>query len=183
MRVHYRPSSTMRNDLNRTNLLWLAAVLAAAASMVASCASTYDSIADQLLANTQKQTDQGLLKLENLAVTIARLQDSQATDNRGDLANAKTQASYASNMDFYDNLQSSLSVLDARMTAMPDLSTPRLADALSELEKNAGQVRATHAAQNLLSADYLRASRQILDQQFRALTVYELTVRNGGKPQ
>lgn len=173
----------MRNDFKKADLLWLAAVLAAAASMLAACAPAYDGIADQLLADTQKQADQGLLKLENLAMTIERLTQSSAADDRKALANAKTDASYASNMDFYNNLQSSLSVLDARMTAMPDLSTPKLADALSQLEKNASEVRTTHATQNFLSADYLKASRQILDQQFRALTVYELTIRSGGKPQ
>ncbi len=173
----------MRNDPKRTDLLWLAAVLAAVTSMLASCAPAYDSIADQLLADTQKQADQRLLRLENLAMTIERFTESSAADDRNALADAKTQASYASNMDFYNNLQSSLSVLDARMTAMTDLSTPKLTDALSKLEKNAGEVRTTHATQNVLSTDYLKASRQILDQQFRALTVYELTIRSGGKPQ
>src|SRR5579863_6564505 len=122
----------MRNDPKRTDLLWLAALLAAAASMLGSCAPAYDSIADQLLADTQKQADQGLLKLENLAMTIEQLTQSSAADDRGALANAKAQASYASNMDFYNNLQSSLSVLDARMTAMPDLSTPKLTDRSEE---------------------------------------------------
>ncbi|HEV3109752.1 MAG TPA: hypothetical protein VGY99_04580 [Candidatus Binataceae bacterium] len=174
----------MRNDPKRTPLrLCLAAVLAALALMLAACTPAYDSIADQLLADTQKQADQELLRLENLAMIIDRLTQSSAADDCQALANAKTQASYASNMDFYDNLQSSLLVLDARMTAMPDLSTPKLTDALSQLEKNAGEVRTSHATQNFLSADYLKASRQVLDQQFRALTVYELTIRGGGQPQ
>ena len=66
----------MRNEPKRTHLLWLAAVLAAVASMLAACAPTYDGIADQLLTDTQKQADQGLLKLENLAMTIERLTQS-----------------------------------------------------------------------------------------------------------
>ncbi|HEY2107753.1 MAG TPA: hypothetical protein VGH29_18290 [Candidatus Binataceae bacterium] len=161
---------------------WLVAVLAAA-STLAACAPAYDSIADQLVADTQKQADQGLLKLENLAMTIDRLTQSRAADDRKALADAKVRASYASNMDFYNDLQSSLCVLDARMTATPELSTAKLTNALSRLEENASEVRTAHASQNLLSADYLKASRQMLDQQFRALTVYELTIRSGGKPQ
>ena len=163
-------------------MLWLTAAFAAAASILAGCAPAYDIIADQLLADTQKQTDQGLMKLENLAMTIDRLAQSSTADDRKALADARDQASYSSNMDFYNNLQSSLSALDARMTATSDLSTPKIADAISRLEQNASEVRTTHAAQNLLSADYLKASRQILDQQFRALTVYELTIRSGSKP-
>ena len=68
------------------------------------------------------------------------------------------------------------------MTALPDLSTPKLNTALADLDKNVGQIRATHASENLLGAEYVKASRQLIDQQFKALTVYELTIKGGSKP-
>jgi hypothetical protein len=169
----------MRKKVSRILLL---ATCAAMASMFASCAPTYDSIADQMLADTQKQADDGLLRLETLATRINSLEKNHdATDQRA-LTEAKKQASYASNIDFYDKLQSSITALDTRMTAMPDLSTPKLHNALSDLEKNVTEVRSTHASESMLSADYAKESRQILDQQFKALTVYELTIKGGSKP-
>jgi len=169
----------------RTNrsLIFFAVVFALLMSTLTSCAPTYDSIADQMLVNTQKQADDGLLNLENLETRIDFLKKSSNPNDRKTLADAEKQASYASNMDFYNNLQSSLTTLDTRMTAMPDLSTPKLTNALSALENNVNDIRSTHASQNHLSADYVKESEQILDQQFKALTVYELTIKGGSKPQ
>jgi hypothetical protein len=155
---------------------------AAMVSILASCAPTYDNIADQMLADTQKQADTGLLKLQTLATTIGTLQNSSNSNDQKALAEAKKQASYTANADFYDQLQSSISALETRMTALSDLSTPKLNTALGDLEKNLAQVRSTHATENLLGAEYLKASRQLLDQQFKALTVYELTIKGGSKP-
>jgi hypothetical protein len=69
------------------------------------------------------------------------------------------------------------------MTANPGLSTPKLSTALSDLEKNVDLLRSTHASQNILSADFAKEGRQLLDQQFKALTVYELTIKSGSNPQ
>ena len=98
------------------------------------------------------------------------------------MVEAKKEASYGANIDFYDGLQSSVIALETRMTASPDLSTPKLTTALDDLEKNVNDVRSTHASENILGADYVKSSRQILDQQFKALTVYELTIKSGSKP-
>lgn len=171
---HFRPNHS---------LLLFTVLCAALVSTLISCAPTYDSIADQMLVTTQKQADDGLLNLETLATRIDVLQKSSNPDDRKALVDAEKKASYASNMDFYNNLQSSLTTLDTRMTAMPDLSTPKLTNALSALENNVGEIRSTHASQNLLSADYVKESKQIIDQQFKALTVYELTIKSGSKPQ
>ncbi len=160
----------------------LGVACAAMLSVLASCAPTYDNIADQMLADTQKQADAGLLKLETLATTIDSMQNNRDPDAQKVVADAKKQASFASNTDFYDQLQSSLSALQTRMTAMPDLSTPKLNTALADLDKNVGQIRSTHATENLLGVEYVKASRQLLDQQFKALTVYELTIKGGSKP-
>jgi hypothetical protein len=166
----------------RIPLISLIAACFAMLSMLASCAPTYDSIADQMLADTQKQADDGLLKLESLKRRIDSLQNSRDANDQIAVADAKKQASYASNMDFYDKLQSSITALDTRMTAISDLSTPKLNTALSDLEKNVTEVRSTHASETILGADYVKDSRQILDQQFKALTVYELTIKGGSKP-
>ncbi|HXR34614.1 MAG TPA: hypothetical protein VN754_01620 [Candidatus Binataceae bacterium] len=168
---------------NKLPLISLFVAFAATVTILASCAPTYDSIADQMLVDTQKQADDGLLKLESLAVMIDTLGKSPNASDQKAVADARRQASYGSNMDFYNNLQSSLTTLDTRMTATPDLSTPKLNNALSNLEKNVNEVRTTHAAENTLGADYVKASKQILDQQFKALTVYELTIKSGSKPQ
>lgn len=163
--------------------LWFICVLPAAATLVSSCAPTYDSIADQMVVSTQKQADDGLLKLENTSYTIETLPKSQNPADQKSVAAAKAQASYAANVDFYSGLQSSLIALDARMTALPDLSTPKLTDALSKIETNVNAIRELHQQENILHSAYLRSARQILDQQFKVLTVYELTIKNGSKPQ
>jgi len=152
-------------------------------SMLASCAPTYDNIADQMLVDTQKQADDGLLKLENLGKQIDNLKKSPNASDRKAIADAETQASYASNIDFYSKLQSSMTVLDARMTSNPDLSTQKITTSLGDLEKNIESTRQVHASQNTLGPDFAKEMRQTLDQQFKALTVYELTIKNGSKPQ
>jgi hypothetical protein len=170
----------------RKNLLLILSVAACSAPMpmvLLSCAPTYDSIADQVLVDSEKQADDGLLKLETLSARIDGLEKSSKPSDRKALVEAKQQASYASNTDFYNNLESSLTTLDTRMTAMPNLSTPKLSAALSALEDNVAEIRSTHASEDILSVDYLKQAKEILDQQFKALTVYELTIKSGSKPQ
>lgn len=152
-------------------------------AMLTSCAPTYDDVADQMLVDTQKQADDGLLKLENLGHQIGNLTKSPSTSDRKAIAEAEAQASYASNIDFYSKLQSSITVLAARMTSNPDLSTQKIATSLGDLEKNIDSTRQVHATQNTLAPDFAKEIRQTLDQQFKVLTVYELTIKNGTKPQ
>jgi hypothetical protein len=75
----------MRKKVSRILLL---ATCAAMASMFASCAPTYDNIADQMLADTQKQADDGLLRLETLATRINSLAGCGKTGIRGDFPRA-----------------------------------------------------------------------------------------------
>jgi hypothetical protein len=152
-------------------------------AILTSCAPTYDSVADQMLVDTQKQADDGLLKLENLGQEIDNLKKSSNTSDQKAVAEAEAQARYASNIDFYSELQSSMTVLAARMTSNPDLSTQKIWTSLEDLEKNIDSTRLLHATQNTLSPDFAREMRQTLDQQFKVLTVYELTIKNGAKPQ
>jgi hypothetical protein len=170
----------MRRTIIRVSLL---ATCLAMLPMLAACAPTYDNIADQMLADTQKQADDGLLKLQTLAVTINALDQSKDANDQKAVATARTQASYAANLDFYDQLQASITALDTRMTAMSDLSTPGLNTALSALEKNVEGIRSTHSSEKTLGAEYAKESRLILDQQFKSLTVYELTIKAGSKPK
>jgi hypothetical protein len=113
-----------------------------------------------MLADTQKQADDGLLKLETLATTINSLEKNRDANDLKAATDATKQASYASNIDFYNKLQSSITVLDTRMTAMSDLSTPKLNNALANLEKNVDEVRSTHESENILSADYASPPRR-----------------------
>jgi hypothetical protein len=150
-------------------------------TMLTSCAPTYDSIADQMLVDTQKQADDGLLKLENLGNQIDGLKMSHNASDQKAMAEAEAQASYASNIDFYSKLQSSMTVLDARMTSNPDLSTQKISTSLADLEKNIDATRQVHVAENVLKPDFVKQMRQTWDQQFKVLTVYELTIKNGSK--
>jgi hypothetical protein len=169
--------------LNKIVAIWLVLASPVAASILSSCAPTYDDIADKMLTDTQQQADDGLLKLESLATTIeTKSQNSDAASKKA-VDDAKQKASYAANTDFYNQLQSSLTALDARMTAIPDLSTPSMKNALSQLTNNVEEIRTLHAKQDILGAAYVRSARQILDQQFKTLTVYELTLKSGSKPE
>jgi hypothetical protein len=176
------------NMLNRPTaqalfLIGLIAAATAMGAMLAACAPTYDNVADQMLVDTQKQADDGLTKLENLENEIDRLKKSTNSADKKALTDAEAQAGYASNIDFYSKLQSSTTALDDRITSNPDLSTQKIAPALKALEDNIESVRQTHATQNALSPDFAKLTRQQMDQQFKALTVYELTIKNGSKPQ
>jgi hypothetical protein len=161
--------------------LILALSIAAAAPVA--CAPVYDDIADKMLVDTQKQADDGLLKLENLATTIEAGGPKADAKSKKAADDVRDKARYAANTDFYNALQSSLGTLAARMTALPDVSTPSVGDALSKLEENVAEIRALHAEQDILSAAYVRNARRILDQQFKTLTVYEVTLKSGSKPK
>jgi hypothetical protein len=164
-------------------ILCVVAIIPAAVGLLVSCAPTYDAIADQMLADTQKQADEGLIKLQYFSMTIDSLAHSTNANDIKTLADDKTKASYPSNTEFYADLQASIQTLEIRMTATPDLSTTKLTNAFTQLESNVETIRALHASQNILGAAYLKDARQILDQQFKALTVYELTIKSGSKPQ
>jgi hypothetical protein len=153
------------------------------APMLPGCAPTYDNITDQMLVDTQKQADDGLLKLESLGDQVDSLKKTHNTSDQKALADAQDRASYASNIDFYSKLESSMTVLDARMTSNPDLSTPKITASLTDLTKNIDSVREVHASQNTLGPDFAKEMRNTLDQQFKVLTIYELTIKNGSKPQ
>jgi hypothetical protein len=152
-------------------------------AILTSCAPTYDNVADQMLVDTEKQADDGLLKLENLGHQIDNLKKSPNASDQKAVAEAEAQASYASNIDFYSKLQSSMTALATRITSNPDLSTQKISTSLEELEKNIDSTRQLHATRNTLSSDFAKEMRQTLDQQFKTLTVYELTIKNGTKPQ
>jgi hypothetical protein len=169
--------------LERGFIIRLVLIVTIATSALGSCAPTYDDIADKMLADTQKQADDGLLKLESLARTIEAVPQNADAKSKKAIDDAKEKAGYAANMAFYDGLQSSLSALADRMTALDDLTTPSMSNALSKLEANVEEMRTLHAKQDILSAAYVRSARQILDQQFKTLTVYELTLKSGAKPK
>jgi hypothetical protein len=165
----------------KTLLLMAGSLLMSA--MLPSCAPTYDNVADQMLVNTQQQADGGLLKLETLGNEIGNLRTSRNASDRKAVAEAEAQASYAFNINFYCTLQSSMTVLAARVTSNPSLSTQKIATSLGDLEKNIDSIRQVHTTQNTLAPDFAKEMRQTLDQQFKVLTVYELTIKNGTRPQ
>src|SRR5262249_20271406 len=120
-------------------------------AILASCAPTYDDVGDQMLVDAQKQADDGLIRLENLERQIDELKKRPNASEQKDRADAESQASYESNIDFYSKLQSSMAVLAARMTSNPDLSTQKIGTALENLDKNIDSTREVHEAQNSLS--------------------------------
>jgi len=167
----------------KNKLLGSLVVCICLSAMLMACAPTYDNIADQMLADTQKQADDGFLNLETLGHTIESLKHSSNPDDKNSLAEAEKQAVYSSNMGFYNKVESSIIALDTRITSMPDASTPKITEALSQIETSVNNARDLHAKQNTLSSDFSKLTRQQLDQQFKALTVYELTIKNGKTPK
>jgi hypothetical protein len=153
-------------------------LMASASILTSSCAPTYDNIADQMLVDTQKQADEGLLKLQSVSRKTVIHNTPNGQDIRCDKA-----ATYSSNRDFYDKLQSSVSALNTRITALKGLSTPTIASTLSGLQIGIHNLRVTHEAQKCLTADAVDNSKDLIDQQFKALTVYELTIKNGSRPK
>jgi hypothetical protein len=148
-----------------------------------SCVPAYDNVADQILVDAQKQADEGLLRLENLGNEIINLKSSPHVSDSKTIAEAEAQASYASNIDFYSKLESSIRLLAERITSNPDLSIKKITPSLDNLEKNIDATRQVHATENTLTPDFAREMRQTLDQQFKVLTVYEVTIKSGTRPQ
>lgn len=160
-------------------------VFAFASLLLLSCAPSYDATADQMLVDTQKQADGGLITLENLGAEIQHLKGlkNPRPEDQKILAGDETQASYSSNIEFYSSLQASAGALDQRITSNPDFSVTRIQTSLQDIEKNIEAIRNQHATANIISPAYAKNARDLLDQQFKALTVYELQIKNGTKPQ
>jgi hypothetical protein len=177
------PKATLSRGASQTITLGL--VFAFVSLQLMSCAPTYDATADQMLADPQKQADDGLFKLENLGREIQNLKglENPSPEDQKTLAADEEHASYSSNIGFYSSLQASALVLDQRITSNPDFSVTRIQTSLQDLEKNVDKVREQHAKAKTISPAYARGARELLDQQFKALTVYELQIKNGSKPQ
>jgi hypothetical protein len=151
--------------------------------MLAACAPTYDDKADQMLVDLQKETDDGLIKLETVAQQATAFKNSGSTDAAAKkaLSDAQTKLTYAANIDWYASVLSDLTALEARMTASPDFSTSSLNTTLADLRKNIELFQAQHAKANSVSPDATKLTRQTLDQQFKTLTVYMVTLKSGKK--
>jgi chromosome segregation ATPase len=191
---------------------------------VTACAPTYDSTADQMVVNTEKTLDDGLVKLEGLKASIdstraavdsnkadavalsAEIASLKASKNPSDkqaladaqkalaasqkaladhqkvLSDYETQASYASNIGFYDTLQSQIIQMKSRITSSPDYSTPAISTSIEKLQSNVAQLRAVHLKKNVLDVSFLQGMQVALDQEFMTLNKYELTIKNGKTP-
>jgi hypothetical protein len=162
---------------------WFRLILILIGANLICCAPVYDATADKMLADTQMQADEGLIRLENLGNEIQRIKGSPTTEDQKTLAEDEAQASYSANIGFYSSLQASVETLDDRITSNPDFSTNSIATALQALKDNVDLVRQNHASSHTISPKVAQHAREILDQQFKALTVYELQIKNGTNPQ
>ena len=94
----------LRKTLLQTAVLGL--IFALGSLSLVSCAPTYDATADQMLVNTQKETDDGLIRLEDLGTEIQYLKSLKepSPEDQKTLAEDEKQASYSSNIGFYSSL-------------------------------------------------------------------------------
>jgi len=150
---------------------------------LAACAPTYDDTADKMLVSLQQQTDDGLIKLETLAQQVQAYQSAPSNDPAAKkaLADAQAKLTYAANIEWYASVLSALTALEARMTASPDFSSSSISDSLAKIRENIELFQAQHARSNTVTASTAKTARQILDQQFKALTVYIVTLKSGKK--
>lgn len=134
--------------------------------LVAGCAAPlYDEQTDQEITAVQREVDSWLVTL----TALSSRHDKASIDK----------ASYAQNSDYYDKIDSDLTILRTRMLASPDPSAAKLAPIFDNLAATITDLRKVHEAQDRISAAALVATRNQLNAQFSILLTYELALKKG----
>ena len=134
--------------------------------LVAGCAAPlYDEQTDKEITSLQREVDGRLTAL----ISLSRSRDKAAIQK----------ASYAQNSDFYDKVDSDLTILRTRMLASADPSAAKLAPIFDNLAASIADLRRVHEAQDRLGAAALVATRNQLNAQFSTLLTYELALKKG----
>jgi hypothetical protein len=132
----------------------------------AGCAAPlYDEQTDKEITALQREIDSRLVAL----ITLSRSHDK----------NSAEKASYAQNSDFYDKVESDLTILRTRMLASADRSAAKLAPVFDNLAASIADLRKVHEMQGRLGAVALVATRNQLNAQFSILLTYELSLKSG----
>lgn len=164
------------------------ALLLAGLVALAGCAPTYDELADQSIADLQHKVDAKIVQLISLDRRIRALPGPSTPA----AARLKDGASYAANVDFYDDVDSSLTSAQMQVDRSPDLATSKVDQVFKDLRAMlvdgpaAGSpptsMQAVHAAQDGLSEPFLRSTRAQVNADFAVLMQYEATIKAGKTP-
>lgn len=137
--------------------------------LVAGCAvPLYDEQTDKEITALQREVDGRLTAW----ITLARSHDTASV----------AKLSYAQNSEFYDQVDTDLTVLRTRMLASADPSSAKLAPVFDNLAASIGDLRKVHEAQDRLGAAALVATRNQFNAQFSTLLTYELVLKKGAAP-
>ena len=156
---------------------------------LAACAPAYDLQADQGITAVQHSVDGKIVSLISLDQKIHNFHGGGTPAEQKALAKARDDASYDANVAFYDATDTDLTSAQMRVDALPNRATPKIDqtfDALRDVLLSAPQggadptsMRAVHAAQDHLSAAYLRSLRTQSNALFSTLIQYEATLKTG----
>ena len=108
----------------------------------------------------------------------ARSQPGQVSAQ--DLTAVSKDASFAANIAFYADVETDLSLLQARLLANGDRSAPRIAAAAGNAASAVKRVHDLHEKDGVPSVSYLETARLTIDQAFQPLTLYQAQLRSGG---
>src|SRR5690348_17298358 len=137
--------------------------------LVPACAAPlYDEQTDREITALQREVDGRLTAW----ITLARSHDQTPVDK----------LSYRQNSEFYDQVDTDLTVLRTRMLASADPSAAKLVPVFDNLAASIGDLRKAHEAQDRLGAAALVATRNQLNAQFSTLLTYELALDKGTAP-
>ena len=137
--------------------------------LIAGCAAPlYDEQTDKEITGLQREVDSRLTAW----ITLARSHDTTSV----------AKLSYSQNSEFYDQVDTDLTVLRTRMLASADPSAAKLAPVFDNLAASIGDLRKAHEAQDRLGAAALVATRNQLNAQFSTLLAYELALKKGTAP-
>lgn len=163
----------------------------------------YDEQIDKSLSDVQHTVDLEILNLislnrqvQQLSASAKRLSAAPEAQSKkalvkveGDLSKAQDAMSYASNVDFYNGVDSDLTSVQMRLDGTPDLSTPKIDGSFAQLKailvdfpaqgETPTSMQAVHAQQDRLSDGFLKSTRAQANALFGTLERYELTLKNG----
>jgi hypothetical protein len=161
-----------------------AGIVVAIALVLAACAPPpYDDVADKMLVSVQQQTDDGLIRLQTLAQQaemLERVRPATPASAKA-LADVRAKLAYAANIEWYSSVLAGLTGLEARILASPDASSAGIGVAVAKIRQNVELFQAEHLRTNTVDADSAKTARQILDVQFKSLTLYQVTLKTGKK--
>jgi hypothetical protein len=134
-------------------------------ALVSCSAPPYDDQADAQATALQKEVDSQIVKFI-------------ADGTEGDAASLADE-SYASNVKWYNQVDTDLMALQLRMAAAHDKSAAKWPNFFAALRQQIAAVQADHKAKGTLNPIVWIATRDQLNSQFAVLIAYEVSLKNG----